>query len=205
MVELINLDPKITDFSWMYDVLNQYFPNYDLTSKLYISTNSDIGERKFSLVGYYKDLKPELNNMMDKIPDKIVEWEWRKKHTLQISFKREKIIKCWEINENTTYSDSFNFDADYISDYIVEPTNPGRMIVIGNRHYYKDYKSDFLKQTEQDIIDTFKEIRFIHELVTTHKIGDEIKKYDDIMKNAMNLRDKIKNSIIKLNEMRSDF
>lgn len=215
MVELINLNPKISsfsyldpkksEFSWMYDVLNQHFPDYDLTSKLYVSDNSNLVERKFYLLGFYYDLKPELNNMMDKIPNKIVEWDWRQKHILQMSFERKKFCNYWEINEKTTYSDSFNFDTDCISDYIMEPTNPGRMIVIGARHYYKDYKSDFLKQTEQDIIETLKEIKFVNELVTTHKMGDEIKKYEDLMKGAMNLRYKIKNSIIKLNEMRSDF
>ena len=143
-------------------IFYQYFPNYDLTTKLQVFATEDTC---FSLTGFIKDFKPEFLTRFKKIEhlDPICQ----ECEIVNFRFNYDNYHKIWKLNEFGTWAKYFKPDVGMIAQNVKDGCVLGNETVSTKEKCFSDYNCDC--ETFNNKLNEFA-ITTLHTLETVVKV-----------------------------------
>lgn len=183
-------------------VFTEFFPDYNLTDKLYIFGCDDTW---FELVARLKDMPSYLMDMMNKIGHLNYD-SWYEYNP--VAFKLfKKHNNEWEISDNNTYVRTISLDERSILSMIDKGELSGSNVIEQKSKFiygFEDEK-DFCKSLEKEIVQSFKELQRAVDIVFDDGLEKDLNKIKEMIKQKNDFADKVKNRFQQRVKLFNDF
>ena len=183
-------------------VFTEFFPDYNLTDKLYIFGCED---NWFELIARLKDMPSYLMDMMKNIGHLNYD-SWSEYNP--VGFKFFKNLKNeWEISNNNTYVRTISLYENGILRMIDKGVLSGSDVIeqkCKNLYEFKDEK-DFCKSLEKEIVQSFKDLQRAVDIVFEDSFEKDLKQINDMIKQKDDFIEKVRNRFQQRVKLFNDF
>ena len=183
-------------------VFTEFFPDYNLTDKLYILSCDD---NWFELLAGLKDMPSYLMDMMKKIGHLNYD-SWSEYNPVAFKFFKNRKNE-WVISDNNTYVRTISLDERSILSMIDKGEFSGSNVIEQKSKYIYEFENnkDFCKSLEKEIAQSFKELQRAVDIVFEDGLEKDLNKINDMIKQKNDFANKVKNRFQQRVKLFNDF
>jgi hypothetical protein len=183
-------------------VFTEFFPDYNLTDKLYIFGCEDTW---FELVARLKDMPSYLMDMMKNIGHLNYD-SWSEYNPVFFKFFKNNKNE-WEISDNNTYVRTISLYENGILRMIDRGELSGNDVIEQKSKCMYEFEDEknFYKSLEKEIVQSFKNLQQAVDIVFEDSFEKNIKQINDMIKQKDDFVNKVKNRFQQRVKLFNDF